>query len=81
MAKHRTNAEMHDMVKALAEAEKKINVAASKMHVHWRWAPYSKPSTGGPYLWNDIVILYPDGKQRTEQALVFVEEVEGGTWK
>ncbi len=75
-SKRYTNAEVSQMVGDLVDAERRIGEEAKRRGVRWGWALYSKPSTGGPYMWNDIVVSAPDGKSRTIQALAFVEGEE-----
>lgn len=75
-SKRYTNEEVRQMTSDLADAERRIGAAARKAGIRWEWAPYSKPSTGGPYLWNDIIVTYPGGGKRCCQALEFCEEME-----
>jgi len=70
------NQETREMIETLNAVEKRIDSAAAKAGVSWCWACYSKPSTGGPFLWNDIVVTFPNGRKHTEQALEFVETNE-----
>lgn len=76
MAKGVTNEEMRQRVEALNKAEHQIDVAAKKIAASWKWAPYGKPSSGGPYIWNDIVVVYSDSSVSVMQAKLFIEEVE-----
>jgi len=76
MTKGLTNEEMRQRVQALVEAEKRIDAAVQRSdYTSWRWASYGKPSSGGPYMWNDIILTHPDGMKKVIEALTFVEEM------
>lgn len=44
------------MVEYLAEAERTIGKVAAEHGHEWEWAAWSKPTTGGPFMWNDIIV-------------------------
>ena len=66
-----------EQIEALVKAEKRIAEAAKAVGLRWRWAPYSKPSSGGPYMWNDIIVTDKvSGKGEVMPAIELVERVE-----
>lgn len=68
------NNEMREAVLAIAEAEQKIGRAVQAQGaISWRWAPWAKPSTGGPYMWNVIVVTHADGHLEDVEAQAFVD--------
>ena len=70
-------AEAEDHVEALVAAEKRIGEAASQAGCEWVWAPYSKPSTEGPFMWNDIVVFdLMTGAKQIMQAKEFTDFVD-----
>lgn len=72
-----SNSEVRDLAEALSNAEKAIGEASIASGYRWKWAPYSRPNSGGPFLWNDIIVIRPDGSQSVMPAEQFIEESLG----
>lgn len=69
------NEELRVRVEELVETEKAIDAAVTAhADQSWAWAEYGKPSTGGPYMWNDIEVVTADGRKRLLDARTYVEE-------
>lgn len=61
----------------LGIAETRIFEAAKKRGCTWRWAKWSKPSTGGrPLLWHEIEVTYPNGPRQIVTAIDFINGEE-----
>jgi hypothetical protein len=69
----RTNEDARQNMENLVHAETTIGAAAQKLGLRWTWAPWGKPSTGGPFMWNDIVVTDSDGKSQVIEAKEFTE--------
>lgn len=68
------NAELRDLAEQLVAVEQRVDRAvALRGDARWSWAPWGKPSSGGPYLWNDIQVVKPDGKVRVVPAVDYID--------